>query len=148
MAHPARTLPREVANDALFGRWLRAQGLKLTPHRAAVLRALRAAPAPLSAEALAKQIPQAHLVTLYRTLETFARAGVVRTVGLEPERARFELNFDHHHHIVCTSCERVEGVRLKDKALERAALRGARNFRTISRHTLEFFGLCKSCAKT
>jgi Fur family ferric uptake transcriptional regulator len=137
-------LRKELSSNALFGQWLHKQGLRLTPHRMAVLEALRTA-SPLSAEALHKKVPQAHLVTLYRTLDTFSRAGVVRTIGIDPTRATFELALDHHHHIVCLSCERVEDVRLTDALLERQALKKSRQFRSIQNHSLEFFGLCNTC---
>lgn len=149
-ARPSRshTTPelREISSDALFGRWLRAQGLRLTPHRKAVVHALRISPAPLSAEELHRKVPQAHLVTLYRTLDMLFRANIVRSIGLDQERAHFELAFDHHHHIVCVSCERIEDVHVKDKKLEKEALAVSDKFRRITNHSLEFFGLCNTCA--
>jgi Fe2+ or Zn2+ uptake regulation protein len=141
-----KNLPEEIKNDALFRQWLRAQGLKLTPHRRSVLTVLRNSHSPLSIKALHKKVPHAHFVTLYRTLAMFERAGVVRKIGLSDERARFELAFDHHHHIVCTSCEKVEDVEVPDKKLEQQALAKSRQFRAIERHALEFFGICKHCA--
>jgi Fe2+ or Zn2+ uptake regulation protein len=148
MSSTKKKLPHELRSTALFARWLRAQGLKLTPQRTAVLEVLRNARAPLSVEALAKKAPRPHLVTLYRTLAMLERAGVVRKVGFNDERARFELAFDHHHHLVCTSCEVTEDVDIKDRELERRALARSKQFRTIERHTLEFFGICNRCIKT
>ena len=81
------------------------------------------------------------------------QAGVVRRVITEGDFARFELAEDlteHHHHLVCSSCGRVEDVRVPpafeadmDRTLDRLA-RKAR-FATVS-HRLDLIGTCRECA--
>ncbi len=88
-------------------------------------------------------------VTLYRALEAFAATGLVRRVDLGHDHAHYELMLGrgHHDHVVCTSCgtiEDVEGCALVP--LEKKALVQSK-FRSIYSHNLEFFGLCRTCAK-
>lgn len=63
-------------------------------------------------------------------------------------RAFYELAHDkpHHHHVVCEKCGIVEDVPAQDSPqLTRMALRHARRFSSISRHSLEFYGRCVEC---
>jgi Fe2+ or Zn2+ uptake regulation protein len=90
------------------------------------------------------------VVTVYRTIELFLKADIVREVNLKGENARYELtDLEHdHHHIVCTGCHRLEDfVGCDSLKVERQALRGSKNFATITGHSFDLYGLCNTCAK-
>lgn len=89
------------------------------------------------------------LVTIYRTLETFKLAHIVREVTFKDRTARYELIDEHGghcHHAVCNSCGTTEHI--DDPAIEEALHTLAKKFKHIKKveeHVLEFFGVCRSC---
>lgn len=90
------------------------------------------------------------LVTIYRTLETFKLAHIVREVTFKDRTTRYELVDEHGghcHHAVCNSCGTTEHI--DDPAIEKALHILAKKFKHIKKvdeHVLEFFGVCTSCA--
>lgn len=135
-----------------FAATLRAHGLKATPQRMALLHALQKAHQPQSVARLKTACARSSMdtVTLYRALEAFLEAGLVRSVNLNHGHADYELVVpgDHHHHVICTSCGAIADVTLPyERTLERAALAAARAFASVTDHALEFFGTCSACAK-
>ncbi len=84
--------------------------------------------------------------TLYRALEAFADAGLVRRVDLHHGHAHYELQKTHHHHLVCVNCGAIEDVAAcAVEPMEKVALRSSRKFASIMSHDLEFFGTCTAC---
>jgi Fur family ferric uptake transcriptional regulator len=53
---------------------------------------------------------------------------------------------EHHHHLVCTSCQRVEDV---DETILRPVLRGIRDRHDfqVDHERLDFYGLCARCRR-
>ena len=119
--------------------------LKITPIRLKLMDALEHATEPIRAKDLVKQV-KSDIVTVYRNLETLNRLGLVSQVFLDQKEAYFELKAGHHHHAICENCGRVSDIHdLGHKKLDDEALK-ASGFDSIRRHSLEFFGICKSCA--
>lgn len=129
---------------------LQAYNLKSTPIRLAILNVFSKGCNPICAEDIfhALKNKKINIVTVYRTLTTFEQAGIVRRVDLQKDSAYYELAGHHHHHITCTGCGTVEGFdgcgmeKLSKKVLEHSS-----KFDLVTRHSLELFGLCKSCVR-
>jgi Fe2+ or Zn2+ uptake regulation protein len=131
---------------------LRAAGQRYTAQREGLVAALERARKPLStAEIVAAHTgPQS---SVYRNLSVLEHAGVVRRVITEGEFARFELAeelTEHHHHLICSNCGKVEDVRIPpalettmDRTLDRLARRSG--FAKV-RHRLDLIGTCRACA--
>lgn len=128
---------------------LRQCGLKATPGRVSVLAALALARAPLSVSQLRRGLGSKapNLATLYRMLPELARKKLVRQIDLRDVEAYYELMDPYdHHHVVCTKCSRVEDVVLGEAdKLTRRVLKRTKQFRVVTGHSLEFFGVCKRC---
>jgi len=137
-----------VSTKADFEALLRQHSCKVTRPRLAVLAALEEAGAPLSVQQLRARLRPTRLdqATVYRTLKTLKEAGLVQQIDWEHGHAHYELALGpHHHHVVCTRCQRVEDI--TDCAMDELAakvLRGS-DFATITHHSLEFFGVCRKC---
>src|SRR5918999_3307606 len=90
---------------------VRANGGRVTAPRRAILAALLEADGHVTAEDLTARVqsrlPDVHVSTVYRTLETLADLGVVVHVHLGHGRAVFHLADDRHQHLVCDHCGRV-----------------------------------------
>lgn len=141
----------QVSKEDQFSKMLHNAGLKVTPARMAVLEVLNAAKFPLSPAKILKQIARNDVdqATVYRTLKALREAGAVRQIDLEHGHAHFEMaTRPEHHHIVCTNCGKVadfEGC--VTDAVIADALKQTKEFASVDHHSLELFGLCKSCAK-
>lgn len=125
---------------------LRSAGLRATPQRLALLHALGKAKTPQTAEQLHAKA-DADLVTIYRNLQSLTAAGVVHEVRFKDTSLRYELSHGHHHHIVCTSCGFIEELEsCNTSPLDRQTLEISKKFSRVNEHSLEFFGICRSCA--
>lgn len=130
---------------------LKRHGMKSTQGRIQVLDALIRSPDPLSVETLFLHTDKAvDLSTIYRTLKDFAEKEIVDTVSLEKNKQLYEIKHgrSHHHHIICTQCNKVEDVDMCDiGTLSSKILSHSKKFKHITKHALEFFGVCNTCAK-
>ncbi|NBV76734.1 transcriptional repressor [bacterium] len=136
------------SNNPDFAELLREYGSKATPGRVTLLKVLWQEDKPISVAGLKKKLdPSFDEVTLYRALESLTASGLIREVDFRHGHAHYEMNAlrEHHHHIICTSCGRVEDTECR---VQEAKLTKASAFRIITDHTAEFFGLCNSCIKT
>jgi len=127
---------------------LRKAGLRATKPRAAVLSHLRKSPYPARILAIAKDVRRSvDQVTVYRTVEALHKAGLVRESNLAGERAFEYASSDDHHHIVCTHCGRIEDFEEPSHEKLAAHVLKKSSFAKITGHSLEFFGLCRACAR-
>jgi Fe2+ or Zn2+ uptake regulation protein len=129
---------------------LEAGGHKLTPLRRALIEIFGRQQRPLLLEELGKILQRTlirvHRATLYRELDFLEGKQIIRPVFLEDGKQRYEFSDrDHHHHLVCTRCKRIEDVELKDDESELNKLLKTKIDFQITHHTLEFFGLCGEC---
>ena len=131
---------------------LKNKGYKATPARLAILEIFTKSKIPLSAEnifaSLKKEKRKRGIkeATVYRTLFLFEQAKILRKVDFRKDSAFFEFTKEHHHHIACLKCDTVEDF--ESKAVEKVLGRIARNsskFISVKDHSLELFGLCRSC---
>lgn len=128
---------------------LRKAGLKVTLPRMKILDILGAAdPRHMSAEDIYRRLLESHedigLATVYRVLTQFEAAGLVTRHHFEGATAVFELNEgDHHDHIVCVDCGKVE--EFVDSSIERRQheIASERGF-DLQDHSMILFGRCRS----
>src|SRR5213078_577636 len=93
---------------------LRRRGERITPARRAVIDELASAEGHLTADDLVDRVhatvPSAHRATIYRTMDTLERLGVVEHTHLGHGRAVYHLADDRHGHLVCEHCGAVVEV--------------------------------------
>ena len=87
------------------------------------------------------------LASIYRALDLLDRLGLVQRYEVGDGGARYEPahpSGEHHHHIVCDSCGKVEPF--EDEALERAItqLSGNTDF-AVAAHDVTLHGECPAC---
>lgn len=128
---------------------LRKSGYKATPPRIAIITMFKKSREPLSAQQIADALPRIDQATVYRTLKSFKEKGIIRPVDLRHNHAHYEfVDAADHHHIICLRCGRIENVEHHGVGeMERTILQNAKHFTKIKQHTLEFYGICKSCEK-
>jgi Fur family transcriptional regulator, ferric uptake regulator len=129
---------------------LRKAGLKVTLPRVKIMQILEnAKDRHLSAEDVYKALRDADedvgLATVYRVLTQFESAGLVMRHHFEGGHSVFEMMSDEHHdHIVCTKCGRVEEF-IDELIEERQLLAAKAHGFTVSDHSLYIYGLCENC---
>ena len=127
---------------------LKIGGLKITSARLGLLDMFKHAKTPLAVKDIAKKFTgKTDLVTLYRNVESLENLGLIKKLSLNDRQAYYELANDHHHHLICENCHRIVDIKDCDVPGVEKNIKTYSGFATISRHSLEFFGLCKNCAK-
>ena len=128
---------------------LRERGLRVTPQRIVIHRALCSQSRHMTAErvlaSVSDVLPGTSLPTVYATLELLEGLGLVRRVGTGNGAVVFDSRVEPHAHTVCQRCGAIadlEGTAAPDDALSRA---GATGF--VPDHAqLVVWGLCAGCA--
>lgn len=129
---------------------LRSRGERVTIARRALLTALDEADDHRSADELAAEVaraqPEIHRATIYRTLETLRRIGVVEHTHLGHGPAVYHLTDQVHQHLVCEDCGVVVEVQPQVfHPLERT-LKQDFDFTVSSRH-FALSGRCGGCTR-
>jgi Fe2+ or Zn2+ uptake regulation protein len=105
---------------------LRERGMRVTPQRIVLHRALRELDRHVTAdellESVSDRLPNVSLPTIYATLDLLEELGMVRRVQ-RAGTTLFDPRTDSHHHLICTSCGAIEDLDadLDTTRLERAA---------------------------
>ena len=130
-------------------RKLRGGGNKITPQRIAILKTIDGTHSQFTPQELHRKLsaehPEIGLVTVYRTLKLLAKSGLVCLMGNIGRSQSYARGPEqHHHHLVCAGCDRV--VDIPTCGLDELEKRLAHETGfAISRHHLEFTGLCRDC---
>lgn len=123
-------------------------GIKVTPQRIAIYRELASTDQHPSTETIYKKIkdyyPNISLTTVYRTLETFEKLGLISVVNVLYNAARYDANLTPHNHVVCIECKKVEdlydesltALDVSDKTLGEYHIKG---------YSVLLNGVCKDC---
>lgn len=141
---PSEVLEKRV--DSFISR-SRDLGLKVTPQRIAIYKELAKTEEHPSTEMIYNNIkdyyPNISLTTVYRTLETFEKMGLISVVNVLYNAARYDANLDPHHHIVCVNCKKIEDV--YDETINYSKLNPNLDDYKILGYSVLFNGLCRNC---
>ncbi len=122
--------------------------LKITPARLATLRFFEQYDIPVDAKSLIDYLQKQLAIdraTGFRILNTFVENDLLRKIEFGEGKSRYErANKKDHHHLICESCGTITDVAdtvlpdLEKKLVKKTGF-------LITRHSLEFFGLCRQC---
>jgi Fur family transcriptional regulator, peroxide stress response regulator len=131
---------------------LRAAGYRMTPQRKAICQALAESKEHPSARMLYDQLRPRYetlsLATVYNTLDTLSRLGVINILGEigDGDAIRYDADTQPHVNLACVSCHRILDidspiVQRMDEEIERGS-----GFRLLGARVL-YYGICPECAK-
>jgi Fe2+ or Zn2+ uptake regulation protein len=128
---------------------IRALGGRQTRVRQALVERLvhegeLASAADLFAYLSKKGIP-ADRTTVYRELAFLKRNGLIREVTFRGRPSLFEVENEHHHHLVCSECGIYKPIKVNLEVCRAEKVVGRKEKFKISGHSLEFYGLCPKC---
>jgi Fur family peroxide stress response transcriptional regulator len=97
-------------------------------------------------EDVKERMPGVSRTTIYRALETLVDLGLARRTNHFEASARFDGNTDHHHHLVCRSCNRVTDI--DHPSLNKFAPPSLGNIAfEVLDYSIHLEGLCAECQK-
>jgi len=128
----------------------RKQGLKVTHQRLEIFKELLNSNDHPTVERLysklKSKLPSISRDTIYRTLTTLEKHGLVSRVQTMESQARFEGKMEQHHHAICKKCGKITDFYLNfpDEAILPDEIL---NWGKISQKRITLFGLCKQCSR-
>jgi Fur family peroxide stress response transcriptional regulator len=126
----------------------RSQGIRLTYQRRVILEAVLDLDDHPTAdrvfETVAVRTPGISRTTVYRTLETLVRIGVITKAHHPSSVARYDARLDTHHHLVCQRCDAV--IDLADPRLDELPVPDTSRFGfEVLGVSVQLRGICRGC---
>lgn len=128
---------------------LKAHNLKATPQRLSIYEILYNTDEHPNAEMIYNILhasqPTISLATVYKTLDTLVKHGLIQQLNVGEDSFRYDANAKPHPHIKCTRCHRVHDMHHIPGLEEfRENVKKATQFQLTSEQ-LYFFGICPDC---
>ncbi len=135
------------SSDETLTEKLNKKGLRPSHQRIKILEYLASHPCHPTAEQvlseMKKELPTLSKSTVYKTLNAFVEAEMLREITIENNEIRYEYNLADHGHFKCEKCGEVYDFEIDLEALQSEKLNGFR----INDKNIYFKGICKSCLK-
>lgn len=138
--------------ERVFEAYLRSRGLKFTPARRQLLRAIFAIHDHFTADLLLDRLRQSGIkaskATVYRTLAVMLACDLLELHDFGEGSRYYEHTFGHahHDHLFCVHCKTIKEFR--DDRIEKLqdAVAKKLGFELLA-HTLKMYGLCARCRR-
>jgi Fur family transcriptional regulator, ferric uptake regulator len=130
--------------------YLEDHNLKHTKQREAILEVFLEVRGHITSEELHNQVRERHpgigYTTVYRTMKLLCDAGLAIERHFDDGLTRYEVEHEHHDHLVCTRCGRI--VEFECQMIEQAQedIVQRYGFRLL-RHRHELYGHCAECQR-
>ncbi|MFH2068112.1 MAG: transcriptional repressor [Candidatus Omnitrophota bacterium] len=128
----------------------RSYGLRITPQRTLIYKELLKATDHPSVDTVMvkvrKVMPNVSFDTVYRTVLSFAKIGIVNMVGGYGGARRFDPNIGEHHHFRCTKCDRIIDFYSPSFDALKIPEDVKRKFNVLNKKVL-LEGICEKCDK-
>lgn len=129
----------------------RRAGLRVTPQRLEIFQELGRSTDHPAAEELHRRLlgkfPTMSLDTVYRTLGTLSRHGLVHRIDSADSYARYEVRKAPHHHVICRNCREIADFEWT--AFDAATLPdNLEGWGKIEDKNAVVHGLCRKCGGT
>lgn len=95
-------------------------------------------------ESVRKRLPRISLGTVYRNLELLTENGLIKKLEVGGAEARFDGDPEHHHHVRCVHCGRVEDAQEVPADMVLGEISTLNGFEIVG-HRLDFIGTCPKC---
>jgi len=124
-------------------------GIRLTPQRMELLRALSETREHPTADDLYRQVnrilPSVTPATIHRNLQELVGAGLIGTLERTGRPTQYDPTVDNHHHFVCRGCGRIFDVYLSHAEYRIDRLKSDLGEAAIDRFEIHFDGTCADC---
>ena len=130
--------------------YLEDHNLKHTKQREAILEIFLSIEGHITGDDLYQQVRERHsnigYTTVYRTMKLLCDAGLASERHFDDGLTRYEIEHEHHDHLVCTRCGKI--IEFECDMIESAQERIAASYGfRVLRHRHELYGHCADCQK-
>ncbi len=140
-------MAHEVERRSL-ARYLEEHHLKHTKQREAILDVFLKAAGHVTSEDIYKAVRDEHpnvgYTTVYRTMNLLCEAGLASERHFDEGITRYEIEHEHHDHLVCVKCGRIIEFECAMIEATQDEIAERYHFRVL-RHRHELYGHCESC---
>jgi Fur family ferric uptake transcriptional regulator len=140
-------MAHEVERRTL-ARYLEEHNLRNTKQRDAIVDVFLEAKGHVTSDEIFQRVRDAHpnigYTTVYRTLKLLCDAGLANERHFDEGITRYEIEHEHHDHLVCTRCGKI--IEFECAMIEATQNEIAKryDFRVL-RHRHELYGHCADC---
>ncbi|KUK51423.1 MAG: Ferric uptake regulation protein [candidate division TA06 bacterium 32_111] len=89
---------------------------------------------------LSSEILTLSKTTVYNTLKLFVEKGIVKTIGIEKDFARYDIDTSPHSHFKCIKCGKIYDLKISEENDSNIG-EGFKKFYTEK----YIYGVCKNC---
>lgn len=90
---------------------------------------------------LVNEIPALSKTTIYNTIHTLTEAGLVRTIHIDNDEARYDITLHNHGHFQCVACGSITNFPID---IDRVQIDELSHFE-VREKNVYFRGLCPNC---
>ncbi|MDD2362337.1 MAG: Fur family transcriptional regulator [Oscillospiraceae bacterium] len=128
-----------------LNRVLSSHGIRPTLQRIAVYKYLLSHPVHPSADtiyrSLSDEFPVFSRTTIYNTLNSLVKSGLVRPINIQHDEQRFDSTTEDHGHFFCIKCNEISDFDITQKILDDLCPEGYQNIRV----DIFITGFCPKC---
>jgi len=127
---------------------LREKGYKLTPQRREIIKLLSQDTSHPGAmdilQKVRKKAPQISMSTVYYTLDTLKKEGLIRELEFCDRDNRYDVNVLNHINLICKRCGKIEDF-TEALPFSSEIIEEQTGFRPVGMR-FEYYGICRNCA--
>ena len=127
---------------------LRANKIRVTPQRDAIIKYLIASEAHPTAEmifaALSPEFPHMSVATVYNNLKLLADLHLIEEMNVGDPATHFDFALESHYHVICRNCGKIVDFSY-DQLTDVEAVAAKKTGFLVDGHHLEVYGLCPDC---
>jgi Fur family ferric uptake transcriptional regulator len=90
-----------------------------------------------------QRLPKISLATVYRNLQRLCEDGQAECIDFGGQM-RFDARTDHHCHVRCVGCGRVDDINCRAPDLARSMFTAGNGYKVLG-HRFELLGICPEC---
>lgn len=140
-------MAHEIEMKAL-GEYLEQNKLKHTKQRELILSIFLEAKQHVTSDDLYQSVREAHpnigYTTVYRTMKLLVDAGLATERHFDDGITRYEIEHEHHDHLVCVKCGRIQEFECEMIESTQNDIAKQYDFQVL-RHRHELYGHCANC---
>jgi Fur family ferric uptake transcriptional regulator len=138
----------EESKHQALARYLEQHSLKHTRQRELILDTFLQTRTHVTSEELYQLVrdenPNIGYTTVYRTMKLLAEAGIAQERHFDDGVTRYEMEHEHHDHLVCLRCGRIIEFECPEIEVAQTDVARRHNFEVL-RHRHELYGHCSEC---
>lgn len=118
------------------------EGGRITKARRNVIAYFLSVQTPQSIQDIVRHV-HADEVSVYRTVKLLKSRAIIEEIVFPDGTHRYAIAHEHHHHVICSSCERVAHIPCHQEVVSIPKI--PKDFTSILSHSVTYYGVCETC---